>query len=94
MRLDEVQRSRVFLRTAFALCVLGALLSMFSGGDPTAQRIVIGGSLLAGVGAIWTIGIVGDVAYYQPSRLIVPGLLLVVGAMTGVYYWGIASPVA
>jgi len=44
MKLDEVERTRVFLRVALALSVLGAIAALITGGDVVAQRVVMIGS--------------------------------------------------
>ncbi len=94
MRLDEVERTRVFLKVAFTMCVLGAVMALVTGGDVVAQRVVVIGSVLGAFGAGWILMIARDDDGYRQDRVIVPGTLIVAGAMSGVYYWGIASPVA
>jgi len=94
MKLDEVERTRVFLRVALALSVLGAIAALVTGGDVIAQRVVMIGSGLSAVGAVWILAIIRDLDGYEQRRVIAPALLLAVGAMSGVYYWGTASPVA
>ena len=94
MKLDEVERTRVFLRVALALSVLGAIAALITGGDVVAQRVVMIGSGLSAIGALWTLSIIRDLDGYEQRRVIAPALLLAVGAMSGVYYWGTASPVA
>ena len=44
MRLDEIERTRVFLRFVFALCVGGIIVALITGGDAIAQVVVIVGS--------------------------------------------------
>ena len=94
MRLDEVERTQVFLKVAFLLCVGGAIVALIASGDVIAQRVVVIGSVLGALGAVWILGIARDFNRYEQRRVVLPGLLLVAGSMSGVYYWGTASPVA
>ncbi|MDB4960409.1 MAG: serine/threonine protein kinase [Myxococcales bacterium] len=94
MKLDEIERTRVFLRVALACCVFGALIALMTSGDPVAQRVVVIGSALGAIGSLWILSITRDHENYAQRRVIVPGIMLVAGAMSGVYYWGTASPVA
>ncbi|HEX3481249.1 MAG TPA: serine/threonine-protein kinase [Kofleriaceae bacterium] len=94
MKLDEVARTRVFLQTVFALCAGGIIVVLSTAGDHVAKVVVLIGSIGAALGALVVLGLTRDPARYQPSRLVVPALLIVFGSMSGVYYWGAGSPVA
>ncbi|MBA3464309.1 MAG: serine/threonine protein kinase [Deltaproteobacteria bacterium] len=94
MRLDEIGRTRVFLRVALLLSIGGAIAALLTGGDVIAQRVVIPGSLLGAGGAFWILRSIKDTTKYDQGKLAIPGFALVIGSMTGVYYWGVASPVA
>ena len=94
MKLDEVARTRVFLQTVFALCAGGILVALGTAGDHVAKVVVLVGSVGAALGALVVLGLTRDPARYEPSRLVVPALLIVFGSMSGVYYWGAGSPVA
>jgi serine/threonine-protein kinase len=94
MKLDEVARTRVFLQTVFALCAGGIIVVVSTAGDHVAKVVVLVGSVGAALGALVVLGLTRDPARFQPSRLVVPALLIVFGSMSGVYYWGAGSPVA
>jgi len=94
MKLDEVARTRVFLHTVFALCAGGIIVAVSTAGDHVAKVVVLVGSVGAALGALVVLGLTRDPARYEPSRLVVPALLIVFGSMSGVYYWGAGSPVA
>ena len=94
MRHDEIERARVFVKVALGLCISGAIAALIAHGDAIAQRTVVIGSGLGALGAVWILLIVRDASSYAQRQLLVPSLMLVAGSMTGVYYWGIASPVA
>ncbi|HSK02894.1 MAG TPA: serine/threonine-protein kinase [Kofleriaceae bacterium] len=94
MRLDEMQRTRVFLKAVLAICIGGVIVALLSRGDPVARDVVLAGTGGSVVGAVWMLLAVRGQATYDPRRLILPCLLVVAGSMSGVYYWGAASPVA
>ncbi|MBA3456417.1 MAG: serine/threonine protein kinase [Deltaproteobacteria bacterium] len=76
------------------LSVLGPFVALLTSGDVIAQRVVLVGSCFGVVGAVWILAIIRDLAAYQQKRVIAPALFIIAGAMSGVYYWGTASPVA
>ena len=94
MRLDEIQRTRVFLRVAIGICVGGTVVALSTSGDAIAQRVVIIGSLLGVIGALWILRIARNEDSYAQRQVVLPALLHGRGSMSGVYYWGVASPVA
>ena len=94
MRLDEIERSRVFLKVVLAICFGGIIVAFTASGDPIARRVVLLGTLSSLVGAAWILVITRDPAKYELRRIIAPGMLIITGSMAGVYYWGTASPVA
>jgi len=92
MRMEEVERTRVFLRVSIAI-VLAALLGVFiAGGDPIAQLVVSGGCALVVVTSIWLLVVLRDAANYSQDRITLGSSIIAVGAFGGVYYWGIVSP--
>ena len=94
MRLDEIERTRVFLKVVIAICVGGAIAALAADGDAVARLVLYGGTGTALVGAVWMLAVVRDPATYDLGRLVVPAVFIVIGSMSGVYYWGFASPVA
>jgi serine/threonine-protein kinase len=94
MRLDEMQRLRVFLKAALGICIGGAFIALISRGDPIARNVVLAGTALAIIGATWALVAFREKPTYEPRRMIAPGLLVIAGSMSGVYYWGPASPVS
>ncbi len=94
MKHDEVERTRVFLKVALLLSVGGAIIALITSGDIIAQQVVTVGSAFGAVGALWILRTIRDHSKYEQHQMIVPGMFLVIGAMSGVYYWGAGSPVA
>jgi serine/threonine-protein kinase len=94
MRLDEVGRTHAFTRVAIATCLGGIIVALVTRADPLAFRVVMTGCVVTLAGAAWMMSIVRDVASYSARRIIGPVLVIGFGAFAGVYYWGVASPVA
>ncbi len=94
MKVDEIERTRVFLKVAFLISVGGAMIALITSGDVIAQRVVTIGSAFGALGAVWILVMLRKPLEYEQRRVILPGLCLVIGAMSGVYYWGAGSPVA
>ena len=94
MRLEELARTAIFLKVAIFTCFGGAGVALATGGDPIAFRVVMAGCLVTALGCLWMLTIIRDPAKYTPVRSIPPMLVIAFGAFGGVYYWGVASPVA
>jgi hypothetical protein len=94
MKFDEVARTRVFLKVVFALTAGGIIVALSTPGDPVAKAVVIVGSLAASLGSLVLLVQTRDPARYDPKKLVLPALPIVFGSMSGVYYWGVGSPVA
>ncbi|MFN0248614.1 MAG: serine/threonine-protein kinase [Kofleriaceae bacterium] len=94
LRHDEVERSRVFLKVALFLSLSGAIAAYITPGDPIAKQVVAIGSVLGAIGSIWLLLRLRDSTNYGAGIWLSPGLLLIAGAFTGLYYWGMASPVS
>ncbi|MBA3394841.1 MAG: protein kinase [Deltaproteobacteria bacterium] len=94
MRHDELARTRVFLKVAVATAIAGAVLALLTTGDPIGRWAVVIGCVLVVAGAGLIAPFVRDAATYEPFKTL-PGVMLIgIGAMGGLYYWGAASPVA
>ena len=93
MRMEEVARTRIFLLVALALCLGGIVVAFTSHGDELARYVVIIGSLCAMSASGWMLWVTNDPDRYTPRRMFVPGIVIVFGSMSGVYYWGTASPI-
>jgi eukaryotic-like serine/threonine-protein kinase len=94
MRLDELERTRVFLKVVLGMCVGGIIVALSSTGDAIARDVVIVGTLGAVIGTVWLLFVTRDPARYDTRIFLIPGPLIVFGSMAGVYYWGAASPVS
>jgi serine/threonine-protein kinase len=93
MRLDEIARTQIFLKVAIMTSVAGVIAALVTGGDPVAFRVVMAGCITTIVGCGWMMWATRD-AGFTPVAVALPAAVIGVGAMGGVYYWGVASPVA
>ena len=93
MRLEEIERSRVFIKVALVITVVGIITAATSPGDSVARIVVVVASLASAAGQLRALQILANPATYNPRRLLVPIQLIAIGAMAGIYYWGTVSPV-
>ena len=93
MRLEEIERSRVFIRVSLVITVAGIITAATSPGDSIARAVVIIASFASAVGQMRALQILANPATYDARRLLVPVLLIATGSMSGIYYWGTVSPV-
>src|SRR3569623_2376793 len=94
MRLEEISRSQVFLRGALISCFAGFAVALVTGGDRIAFWVCTVGCAGNVVGAGWMLSIVRVPEKYSARRIFAPAMVIAFGAFGGVYYWGVASPVA
>lgn len=94
MRADEVIRTRIFLKVAIATAFAGVIVALITGGDPIAFWILCASCVFNVSGAAWMLHLARDVHTYTPRKALAPAMIIAFGAFGGVYYWGVASPVA
>jgi len=92
MHLEEVERTRVFLKFALGIVVAAVAGVWLAGGDLIAQLVVSGGCALVAVTALWLVYAFRTVAGFTTRRLTIGAVLIAIGAFGGVYYWGVVSP--
>ncbi|HEY5928068.1 MAG TPA: serine/threonine-protein kinase [Kofleriaceae bacterium] len=93
MRFEEIARTQIFLKVAIVTCVAGVVAALITGGDPIAFRVVMAGCVVTILGSIWMLASMRD-PEFSPIAVALPASVIAVGAMGGVYYWGVGSPVA
>jgi hypothetical protein len=84
----------IFLKVAIVTCLAGLAVALFTGSNPIAFRVVMAGCVVTLVGACWMLWVVRDPATFAPRKVVIPALIIGVGSFGGVYFWGVASPVA
>ena len=93
MRMEEIARTQIFLKVAIVTCVAGVLAALITGGDPVAFRVVMAGCVVTIAGALWMLHAVKN-PDFAPLAVALPACVIAFGAMGGLYYWGVGSPVA
>ncbi len=92
LRIDEVERTRIFLKTCMLIVVSVVVALQILRGDPMAKKAVYVGCAVAAttmMGLLWHIR---DPDNYSVRKVTLVGYSLLFCAYTGVYYWGIYSP--
>jgi serine/threonine-protein kinase len=92
LRLDEVGRTRAFLRICMMIVVSVLVALQVIDGDPVAKRLVYAGCALAAATMGWLLWEIRDPAGYHIRKVTVVGYSLIVASYMGVYFWGIFSP--
>ncbi len=93
LQLADIARMRVFFRVVIIITTSGIITAVAAHGDPIAQRVVIVGSLASLCAGLWILRVTRGVARFDPVRVAIASVPVIGGAITGVYYWGILSPV-
>ena len=93
MRLEEIERTRVFIKIALVITAAGIITAATSPGDSIARVVVIAASIASAVGQLLIIHATANPATFNVRMLLGPVILIVMGAMSGIYYWGTVSPV-
>ncbi|HEY5944720.1 MAG TPA: serine/threonine-protein kinase [Kofleriaceae bacterium] len=93
MRFEEIARTQIFLKVVMVTCVAGVMAAMVTGGDPIAFRVVMVGCVLTILGSLWMLYSVRN-PDFTPLAVALPACVIAIGSFGGVYYWGVASPVA
>jgi eukaryotic-like serine/threonine-protein kinase len=92
MRLEEVERTRVFLKFALGIVLAAVIAVWLAGGDRIAQLVVTGGCIVVAITATWMIVAFRYQTGFTTERLTIGAIVIAIGAFGGVYYWGVVSP--
>jgi serine/threonine-protein kinase len=92
LHLQEVARTRVFATvvSVFAVFVLGTLALV--GGDPFAKRILAGSLVAIGATCLWLRWQLRKDEGYTVTRATVAAYICILGAFTGIWFFGVFSP--
>ena len=92
MRMQEVQRTRAFIRMAFGLAVLVAVMLAFVGGDEAAKKLLYGACGCVVVAATWLGWMLRTDRGYTMARTLIAAYACIFGAFAGVWFFGVFSP--
>jgi hypothetical protein len=92
LELEEVNRTRIFLRFAMAICVAVAVSLSLLGGNVSVKLALYAAVAICGGLVAWCLVIFRDPARYTPGIVLVVAWWCAATTMLGVVYWGIFSP--
>jgi serine/threonine-protein kinase len=94
LHVEEVARTRAFLRVALLLGVTIVIAAPFLGGDPLALRVIYAAMVVVLAGCGWLAWVIREDAGYTPRRATLVSWVCVSGALSGLYFFGAFSPAA
>ena len=92
LRLQEIARTRAFVRLAFALSVAVGVLAIFIGGDPLAKRVLYIGLGTVCSGIAWLGWLLRRDEGYTVGRALIAAYAAMMGAFCSIYFFGAFSP--
>jgi hypothetical protein len=92
LRIEEIERTRVFLKIAIGTVVCATAAALVAGGDGTAKVVLLLSCLLVAVSAGVMLLLTNDRAGYTDRRALIVAVLTALGANGSIYYWGLAGP--
>ena len=92
MHLEEIGRTRIFIRYAMGMAVATGVLSPFVGGDAVGKRFLYAGLLCIVAAASWLAYELRDDAGYTIERVLVAAYGCMAGAFCGIWFFGVYSP--
>ena len=92
LHVEEIARTRVFLRVAMMLAIAVAVSAPFLGSDSTARGIMYAAVVLVVASCGWLSWKLDDDAGYTEERARLTAWVCVWGALAGIYFYGAFSP--
>src|SRR5262245_27458960 len=94
LRQAEIVRARKFVPILLAMLAVAVVFLAFVGGDPTAKYILFAGVAVSAVTITYLLALTRTPHTFTETRLALIYAVCMVGFHTGVYFWGVFSPVA
>jgi serine/threonine-protein kinase len=92
MHLEEIGRTRIFVRYAMALAIAVGVASPLAGGDSTAKAVLyVGLGVIVAVTA-WLGWLLREDSGYTIGRVLVAAYGCMIGAFCGIWFFGVFSP--
>ncbi len=92
LQLQEVTRTRSFLRFSVALACLVSVSMALLRGDPIAKLVFLISSLAVVASCIWLGWLIRKDEGYTVERALVTGFTCIFAAFAGIYFFGVFSP--
>jgi serine/threonine-protein kinase len=92
LRIQEVSRTRAFLRVALGMAVVTSTLLLFVGGDRVGKIVMLAGNGVVALTTAWFAVLLRDESRYTMGRTLLSAYACIFGAFGGVYFFGVFSP--
>jgi serine/threonine-protein kinase len=92
LHIEEIGRTRIFVRYAIGLAIVVAVLSPLVGGDEIGKRFLLGGLATIIGCSSWLAWKLRDDAGYTIGRVLVAAVGCMIGAFCGIWFFGVYSP--
>jgi serine/threonine-protein kinase len=92
LHLEEIGRTRIFVRYAMALAVAVAAAAPLAGGDATGKGVLYAGLVIILAVTGWLAWQMRDDAGYTIRRVLVAAYGCMIGAFCGIWFFGVYSP--
>ncbi len=92
--LQEIGRTRVFMRLAIGLAISQLAVLAVLGGDPLLKYAFVATALGVIVACAWMLGKLRDDAAYTMPRAVLAAYVCIAAAFAGIAYYGVFSPAA
>jgi tRNA A-37 threonylcarbamoyl transferase component Bud32 len=92
MHIEEIGRTRIFVRYAMGLAIVVGVLGPFVGGDAIGKRFLYGGLALIIGCTSWLAWKLRDDAGYTIGNVLLAANGCMVGAFCGIWFFGVYSP--
>jgi len=92
LQYEEIYRTRVFVRIAAVLAVVVAASAWVVPSDPQSRRVLLMGMAAIAVPSTWFAWALREDSGYTPKRLLIAAYGCVLGALSGIYFFGPFSP--
>ena len=92
--LQEIGRTRVFMRLAIALAISQLAALALLGGDPLLKYLFVASTLVVIGACAWLLGKLRDDAAYTVARALTTAYACVLSAFAAIAYYGVFSPAA
>jgi eukaryotic-like serine/threonine-protein kinase len=92
LHVQEIERTRVFTSTVVVFAILVAISMALIGGDPVAKRVLLVAIAAIVVSCGWLRWQVRRDEGYTVARATIVAYIAVLGAFTGVWFFGVFSP--
>ena len=92
LRVQEIHRTRAFIKLALGLAVTVGALTLLGGGDPLGKRVILVGLGAIALAAMWLAWMIRSDEGYTLGRTLTAAYVCIFGAFCAIYFFGVFSP--